>query len=155
MLVSIKRFFELHIVSASGEHADPQQALRIAVAVLLVEIAEADYQNDPKERDELEGIVRDQFELTEAEAAELIALARSEHSNSTDYFQFTSLINEHFSGEQKIEMIENLWRIAFADNQLHHNEEHVIRRLADLLHVPHSQFIKTKHRIVAAKKRGD
>jgi len=93
MLVSIKRFFELHIVSASGEHADPQQALRIAVAVLLVEIAEADYQNDPKERDELEGIVRDQFELTEAEAAELIALARSEHSNSTDYFQFTSLIN--------------------------------------------------------------
>ncbi len=148
MLTSIKRFFELHIVADTSGPVDPQQAIQLAVAVLLVEIAEADYQNKPEERDALECIVRDQFGLKDSEAAELIILARSEHANSTDYFQFTSLINGHFNADQKVKIIENLWRVAFADEHLHHNEEHVIRRLADLLHVSHGKFIAAKHRVM-------
>ncbi len=152
MLSSIKLFFETHIIADTGSAIDPEQAVRLAVAVLLVEIAEADYQDKPGEREALENTVRDQFGLTEEEAAELIVLAKSEHSNSTDYFQFTSLINRHFNAEQKIEIIVKLCQIAFADEQLHHNEEHVIRRLADLLHVSHGQFIASKHRVL---KKGE
>ncbi|MEJ2426718.1 MAG: TerB family tellurite resistance protein, partial [Candidatus Thiodiazotropha sp.] len=74
-------------------------------------------------------------------------LGEREHAASTDYFQFTSLINKHYSAEQKVWLIEALWRVAFADQKLHQYEEHVIRRLSELLYVPHSDFIAAKLRV--------
>ena len=73
-------------------------------------------------------------------------LAEAERTASTDYFQFTSLINGAYSPEQKIRLIELLWRIAYANESLHRYEEHLVRKVADLLHVPHSAFIAAKHR---------
>lgn len=90
--------------------------------------------------------MRTYFQLSPQEADELLALAESEHADSTDYFEFTHLINQHYLEPQKIDLIETLWQIAFADQHLHHYEEHVIRRLSELLHVPHSAFIAAKHR---------
>ena len=81
-------------------------------------------------------------------ANEIIDLARKEHADSIDYFQFTSLINQHYSAAQRIELIEKLWLIAFADNVLDKHEEHVIRRIADLIHVAHSDFMKTKLKVM-------
>ncbi|RLW56975.1 MAG: hypothetical protein B6D69_00780, partial [gamma proteobacterium symbiont of Stewartia floridana] len=83
------------------------------------------------------------------EAQTLMNLAEQEHRHSTDYFQFTTLINKNYSYEQKIRIIESLWQVAFADRQLHHYEEHVIRRLADLIHVSHGDFISAKHRVMS------
>lgn len=148
MIASIKRFFENHIVPEAGGGGDSQHSLRLAIAVLLVEVAEADYQDKPEEREALQKCVREQFGLEPSEAEELIELARSEHTNSTDYYQFTSLINSQYKPDEKAAIIDGLWQIAFADNQLHHYEEHVIRRLAELLHVPHGQFIASKHRVM-------
>jgi uncharacterized tellurite resistance protein B-like protein len=74
-------------------------------------------------------------------------MAEAEHADSTDYFQFTRLINEHYSADQKVDLVEKLWLIAFSDRELHHYEEHVIRRLAELLYVPHSAFIAAKHKV--------
>jgi len=108
MITSIKRFFENHMTPGGGDSSDPQRLVRLAVAVLLIEVAEADYQDRPEERDALEKSVSHQFGLDASEAEELIALARQEHSGSTDYYQFTSLINSHFSPTQKIEVIEGL-----------------------------------------------
>ena len=92
--------------------------------------------------------MRHHFGLEPAEAEELIGLAEAEHADSTDYFQFTRLINDHYDYARKIRVVEALWRVAFADQELHKYEEHVIRRLAELLYVSHKDFINAKHRVL-------
>jgi len=67
----------------------------------------------------------------------------------TDYFQFTSLINKECSLEQKVRLIESLWKIAFIDGALDMNEEYLVRKIADLLHVPHIDFIMAKNRVAS------
>ena len=113
----------------------------------MIEVAEADFEDTPEEKQAILNIVKTSFKLGESEAEELIQLAREEHTNSTDYFQFTRLINDNFSAQQKIELIENLWRIAFSDNVLNKYEEHVIRRISDLIYVSHRDFMATKIRV--------
>lgn len=148
MIEKIKQFFDNHLAPGSSEmDRDPEHALRLAVTVLLFEVAESDYRQHPDEKAALLSAVQAHFRLAPGEAEELLALAESEHAESTDYFQFTRLINRHYSARQKVGLIEALWRVAFSDRQLHHYEEHVIRRLADLLYVPHAEFIAAKHRV--------
>lgn len=145
MLHKIKHFFDNNLVanvSTNSEHA-----LRLAMASLMIEVAESDYHDAPEERHSLINIVKNSFDLTDTKTSEIIDLARDQHANSTDYFQFTNLINQHYSAAQRIALIENLWHIAFADHKLDKHEEHVIRRIADLIHVAHSDFIKTKLKV--------
>jgi len=148
MLPKIKQFFESHFIAESGSsELDSEHALRLAMASLMIEVAESDYENSPAEREALLTIVKQSFDLEEAEANEMIELAQQEHTESTDYFQFTSLINQNYSAAQRIVLIENLWKIAFADKVLDKHEVHVIRRIADLIHVSHSDFIASKLRV--------
>ncbi|TVO77830.1 tellurite resistance TerB family protein [Sedimenticola selenatireducens] len=148
MMHKIKQFFDNHLSPISSDMArDPQHALQLAVAVLLYEVAESDYQQHPEEKAALLEAVKSIFNLGDAESSELLAMAEAEHADSTDYFQFTRLINEHYSADQKVDLVEKLWLIAFSDRELHHYEEHVIRRLAELLYVPHSAFIAAKHKV--------
>jgi len=149
MFKSLQRYFESYL-SAEGGCADNAgvENTKLAVAALLVEIADADFAQSPKERDEIISTVQSHFDLTPTEAESLTAQAETEHAESTDYFQFTRLINQHYSAEEKRSLVEALWRVAFADGALHDYEEHVIRRLAELIHVPHSEFILAKHRVM-------
>jgi uncharacterized tellurite resistance protein B-like protein len=72
--------------------------------------------------------------------------AAEEAKQATDYFQFTSLINKHFSQEQKIEVVENLWQVAFADGHLDAHEQHFMRKIADLLYISHADYVAAKQR---------
>ncbi|MCW8906371.1 MAG: TerB family tellurite resistance protein [Sedimenticola sp.] len=147
MIEKIKQFFETHLAPESdGMVSDPEHALKLAVTVLLFEVAESDFKQLPEEKDALLQAVSHYFTLDQGEAQELLSMAESEHADSTDYYEFTRLINRHYSPGQKSRLIEMLWQIAFADQSLHRYEEHVIRRLSELLHVPHSVFIAAKHR---------
>ncbi|MCU7924001.1 MAG: TerB family tellurite resistance protein [Candidatus Thiodiazotropha sp. (ex Dulcina madagascariensis)] len=147
MLKAIKDYFDTYLTPDSGQEAQQQeQAVKLAVAVLLVEIAESDFEHAAEEKAVILQAIQRQFGLDRAAAERLMLLARQEHVESTDYFQFTRLINEHYSPEQKIKVIEALWQVAFADNRLHRYEEHVIRRLAELIYVSHNDFIAAKHR---------
>ncbi len=151
MINKLQNFFHTYLnPQEGGPSSDVSQRTRLAVAALLVEIAVSDFESAREERQSIVEIVRNQFGLTGQEADALISLAEEEHKTSTDYFQFTRLINQHYTAQQKVELIESLWRVAFADGELHRYEEHVIRRLADLLHVSHGDFIATKHRIKKA-----
>ncbi|MBW9259671.1 MAG: TerB family tellurite resistance protein [Candidatus Thiodiazotropha sp. (ex. Lucinisca nassula)] len=150
MLKSVLEYFNLHLLPQAEAAAEETQAqLKLAVAVLLVEIAESDFERAPEEKSAILNGIKYQFGLESDEAQTLMDLAEQEHRHSTDYFQFTTLINKNYSYEQKIQVIESLWRVAFADQQLHHYEEHVIRRLADLIHVSHGDFISAKHRVMS------
>lgn len=154
MLPKIKQFFDKHFVAESNATTfDSAHALQLAMASLMIEVAESDYEDAPEERETLLNLVTQSFDLNQDEANELIALARQEHADSTDYFQFTSLINQHYSATQRIELIENLWKIAFADKVLDKHEIHVIRRIADLIHVSHSDFIAAKLKVESATNK--
>ena len=146
MIVKIREFFEHHFMEA--EHsvsAPPEHRLQLASAALMIEVLYADHRVGQSELDTLRKVMQQHFGLDADEAESLIELADEERSDATDYYQFTSLINEHYSQQQKRELITRLWQMAYADNRIHKLEEHLVRRLADLLHVPHSAFIQSKH----------
>ena len=147
MIVKIKQFFEQHIiVSEDVSEAETERQLQLASAALMIEVLYADYAVTQAELDTLRSVLGEAFGLDKAEADRLILLAQEERAEATDYYQFTSLINEHYSQAQKRELVTRLWQMAYADKRIHKFEEHLVRRLADLLHVPHSAFMQSKHR---------
>ena len=145
MLKHIKTFFDQYLAPGLNTDGAPSDhVLRLAIGALLLEMTHVDGEVSPEERDAVETAVLEHFELSEAEAKELLKLAEEERSESTDYYQFTTLINSNYTLEQKVSLVERLWRIAYANETLHKYEEHLVRKIADLLYVPHSAFIAAK-----------
>ena len=145
MLKHIKSFFDQHLVPGPvTDDAHPEHVLRLAIGALLLEMTHMDGEVWPEEREAVETAVLEHFELSESEAKELLEMAEEERSESTDYYQFTSLINGNYTMAQKVSLVELLWRIAYANENLHKYEEHLVRKIADLLHIPHSAFIAAK-----------
>ena len=91
-------------------------------------------------------ILNPKFGLSDEETETLFTLAEQERASATDYHQFTSLIAKNFSQDKKIKLIEYLWAVAYADGVLDKYEEHMVRRIADLIHVSHKDFMRTKHK---------
>jgi uncharacterized tellurite resistance protein B-like protein len=147
MLKAIKQFFENNIGPIEGQNQDSEHRLRVATAALLVEIARADFHIEDQEMDQIAASLKGKFALTEQEVKELLALATQEAKQAISYYEFTSLINKGFSFEQKIKVIELLWQVAYADDYLQKYEEALIRKISDLLYIPHSDFIAAKHRV--------
>jgi len=146
MLKQIQDFFRQHLVSTVGNDADREQALRLAVAALLIEVTHLDHEVTPEERAAVDLAVRRHMGLSGETVAELLQYAERERADSTDYYQFTLLINREYDAARKVELIELMWRIAYADDALHRYEEHLIRKIAELLYVPHRAFVAAKHR---------
>ena len=146
MLKAIKLFFENLSDNSEQSDTDKQHAIQLAVSVLLVEMMRIDGEINGDEEIALKQSLNTKFNLTDAEKEELMALATQKLDQSIDYYQFTSVINRHFDQPKKIKMIEELWRVAFADGKLDAHEEHYIRKVNALIHVSHSDFMKAKHR---------
>jgi uncharacterized tellurite resistance protein B-like protein len=146
MFQAIQEFFEKRIRSTSGEPDSIERALQLATAALLVEVSRADLEIKDEERRVIGEAVRRTFHLSEHDTDLLIRLAEEEAQTATSTHQFTHLIDKHFPIEQKVHIVELLWRVAFADADKDKHEEHLIRRIADLLHVPHREFIDAKIR---------
>ena len=145
MLKKIKEFFEQNM--SLETEVDIEHRLKLATAALMIEIMKQDGETKNEEVEAVKQSLQTKFELTKIEIDELFALASEEAKQSVDLYQFTSLIREHFSQEKKIKTIEYLWAIAYADNHLDSHEEHLIRRVSDLLYVTHQDFMKAKHKI--------
>ncbi|MBL1262916.1 TerB family tellurite resistance protein [Methylomicrobium sp. RS1] len=146
MLTQIKIFFEQHFALSAPEMSEEEQ-LQIASIALFLEIMAMDDTGEAKERELILTLVKQSFSLTTDQAAALIASAEQKNKQATDYFQFTSLINKRCTLEQKIQLIESLWKIALVDGKLDPEEEYLVRKLAELLYVPHVDFIMAKHRV--------
>ena len=146
MLAQIREFFEQHLNPGAGSERDPEEALRLAAAALLLEMTRMDQKVLAEELAAVTQALRDTFQLSESQVKDLLACAEAERAHSTDYYQFTSLINQFYDAGQKATLIELLWRVAYADKSLDKYEEHMVRKIADLLYVPHGAFIAAKHR---------
>lgn len=145
MLHTIREFFEKHM-SPSTAPDRAQHSIEVATAALLVEVLRMDGEIEPAERAAVLRAVHASLGLTGQEADALIRLAEQQARQASDLYQFTSLLNREFSAAQKEQVIEQLWRVALADAQLSAWEQHIVRKVADLLYVPHSVYIAAKLR---------
>ncbi len=118
--------------------------LKTAVAALLIEVMRADDELQDDEQQTLNETLKKYFSLTDEAVEELIDGASQSLDDAIDYFQFSKQINAQCSAEQRIDIIELLWRLAYADGNLDKHEEMVIRRVASLLYVTHEDFIAAK-----------
>ena len=147
-IYAIKQFFETRVfVSSISVEEWTEHELQMATVVLLVEMIHMDDEIKAEELDTVFRLIREKFSLTLEDTTSLISLAEEHRKNATDYYQFTSVINKGFSFEQKLKLIECLWEVAFADGELDMYEEHMVRKIADLIHIPHSALIKIKSRV--------
>lgn len=156
MIKGISRFFQDHIRPGEDEgRGGPiaEQRLQLATAALLIEMTQADFTVTAAERAAVDRSLQEHFGLDAAATRQLVELAEMEVKTSASLFQFTHLIDKHFTLEQKIAVIELLWRVAYADLAKDMHEEHLVRKVADLLHVPHSAFIRARERAESAAKR--
>ena len=120
--------------------------LRLATAVLLVEVMRAEPELGVTERLAVVAALRRKFDLAEAELAQLVELAERTARTASDFHRFTSAINDGFDQDQKIRIVEYMWQVAYADGHLDAHESHLISKVAGLLHVTHGQYIGAKMR---------
>jgi uncharacterized tellurite resistance protein B-like protein len=127
-------------------HAPDEHVLQLATAVLLVEMMRIDADCAPEERSAVLDALRAKFDLTDDELARLFERAQTESREASDFYRFTSQLNKGYTPEQKLRIVENLWRVALADGHLSHHENHLMRKLVDLLHISHADNIAAKQR---------
>ena len=131
--------------SAHGRH--------LAAAAVLIEVAQADYRNDPCELIAMREMLHRCFGLSHEELDTLLALAQAEAHEATSDYRFTRVINDEFTNTEKSALLRSMWQVAFADGNVDKYEEHLIRKIAALIYVPHSEFIRTKLEAGAAAQR--
>lgn len=152
MLGAIRQFLSSQLALIDRESTDAAKAERgyqLATAALLLEMTRADFEIAPEELDAVVAAIKRAFALTDQETQNLLELAELEVEQAVSLHEFTSTINAYLSPDQKDHVVELLWEIAFADGKLDKYEDHLVRKVADLLHVRHRDFIKAKHKVQA------
>jgi uncharacterized tellurite resistance protein B-like protein len=147
MFATLKDLFNQ--LTAPAPTTEPQAAehlLQLATAVMLVEVMRADTSFHPGEREAVLAALQDKFALAPDEAARLSELAVATAQQATDLFTFTERIDARFDMAQKVQMVEHMWRVAYADGHLSEHERHVLWRIADLLHVPQGAYVHARLR---------
>lgn len=147
MLKDIKKFFEEKLLLEEPSEQGLQKGIEYATAALMIELAKADFEEDDIERQLILAMLRDTFDIEGEHLEELMQTAEAASADASDLFQFTSLVNDHYDNEQKIMLLENLWRVAYADGRLDKYEEQFVRKIAGLINLPPSEFTKTKLRV--------
>ena len=151
MLNSLKRFFSRPATGGAVDSGrDTEHDVRIATCALFLEMARIDEKFTAEEMDTVLSIMKEKYGLSQEHADALIAEADKELEESVDLWQFARLINENYSTEEKIEIIETLWRIIYVDGKLDKYEDHLIHKLSNLLRLSHDQLIHAKLKVLHA-----
>ncbi|OOZ34614.1 TerB family tellurite resistance protein [Solemya velesiana gill symbiont] len=154
MFKTLKELFDKRLQSELHDKSPQvaEHALRMATAALLVEISRSDNEFHLVERDTIQDILVRSYQLAVEEVQELITIAEAEVDASISLDQFTVLLDRDLIPDQKIAMLEKLWEVAYADGRIDKYEEYLVRKLADLLHVPHRGFIQAKLNVQSRSK---
>jgi uncharacterized tellurite resistance protein B-like protein len=133
--------------SGDSPALDREHALRVATAVLLIEVARADYAEDLSEDRATFALIKEFFALSDDEAALLIEEARRQADHSISLQTFTRTLHEQLTVAEKHRVVEMLWKVALADERLDKYEDYVVRKVADLLYVSHSDLIRIRNSV--------
>jgi uncharacterized tellurite resistance protein B-like protein len=156
MLGKLRQFFDRHIRpadTAAGKGA--QHALQVATAALLLEVMRMDGELKDGERHAVTAAIQARFDLSDEETQVLLRLAEAEARQAADYYQFTALINQHFTPAQKEQVVEYMWQVASADLEIERFERTLVHKVADLLYVPRPAQIAARERALRAVRRED
>ena len=129
---------------ASEDEKAGDRPLELACAALMFEVARADFAVDEAEQRAVFDLLTVEFNLSPVEIDSVTEAAADKADAATCLFEFTRAINNLASVDQKRALIGMMWRVAMADNALSRYEEHLIRKVADLLYLPHADFIQAK-----------
>jgi uncharacterized tellurite resistance protein B-like protein len=141
MILALKKLFT---EPQGNPEQDADKTRRLAAAALLIEVARADFTQDANEEHVMAQLLRDSLRLSEDEVAALLGEASRHVDHATSLYDFTRLINDHYSPEEKYALVESMWHVAYADAELNKYEEHLIRRVAELIYLSHEDFIRSK-----------
>lgn len=144
-------FDSLRTFGQPASQSRQQHTLELATAVLLIEVVRADGRLNEAERQAVMAALRSKFSLPESELAELFELAHQHSEDSHDLYSFTARLNESLGEPQRIRVFELLWEVAYADGHADAHEVHLLRRLADLLHIRQADAIRAKLRAEQAR----
>ena len=150
MLGSLNKWFSQHLQKTE---TGASHNVELATAVLLYEVMRADNKFDTQEQSIYLQQLEQHFTLSKDELAELCELTTQHAEEAVDFQQFTRVINDSCDINQKRSILDSLWLIAYADHELSADEDYTIRKVADLLYLPHSQFIKSKLAALDAIKK--
>ena len=144
----LKKIKSLFFKTSEEETTEVQVAQTIdkTCASLIIEVAFADKVFDESEINLLKNMLLDTYSLKLDDANELIANAEKTVNESTSLYGYTREVNDNFDYQSKLDLLDQLWRMAFADGNIDKYEEHVVRKISDLIHITHKDFIQSKLR---------
>ena len=145
MIEAIQKFFSARIETKEGDE-EKEAAARVAAAALLFEAAMSDYQLDDVERQTIKDLIIEQFNLDQSDAMTLITLAEGQAKEATGLHGFTTLINQNWSETERVNLMEKMWRVVYADGRLDDHELHLMRKIQRLLHIPQIDYVAGKLR---------
>ena len=145
---------ELTAGLGASEPERHRHSLEQASAALLIEIVRADRAVDPLELASVASALKSAFTLSDQEIEALLADANTRVDEAVSLFEFTSVLNDTLDRAGRVDIVADLWRVAHADGHVDHYEEHFIRRIADLLHVSHADFVRTRYVVAESLPAG-
>ena len=132
------------LLSDDAAKQDDSMSLQLAAASLLLEVSKSDYQQDDVELQKIRELMVERFHLENSEIEAFIARAQEQGQETTSLYPFTHYINENCSNDEKFSLVKALWEVAAEDGRIDKYEEHVIRKIAELVYLPHREFIRAK-----------
>ena len=148
MIDLVKKFFGKSTINSPEDKEEAKSHdIRIATCALLIEMSNIDGEFSESERECIISILKKDYDLTDENAIALIEASNEQLKGSIDLWQYTNLINQNYSMEEKIRIIETVWRIAYTDGQLDKHEDYLVHKLAKLLRLNHRQLIEAKLKV--------
>ncbi|MFI2812288.1 MULTISPECIES: TerB family tellurite resistance protein [Microbulbifer] len=143
MLRQIRKLFE-QIGSGEDVEVNNDRDVRMISAALLAEVATVDQKLDDREQATLVRLLQEHYRLDEAEATEMVEHALSHREQATSLYEFTQVVNDQFDERNKYLLVRQMWEVAFSDDVIEAFEEHLIRRVAELIYLPHGLFTRAR-----------
>lgn len=145
MLNKLNEFFST-LIAPPDDAQRPEHTLQLATAVLMIEVMRADAESTKAELATVMRLLKQRFQLSDSEVQQLSALGQQTAQQASDLYQFTSLLNHELAREEKIRIVEYMWQVAYADRHISAHENHLMRRMTDLLHISQADYIAAKMR---------
>lgn len=139
-----KRLLNKVTTDSDSQEQDESERVQMATCVILLEVARSDDEFSTIEKATVESILKKDFEIPAEATEEMMEIAKRKREESIDLWEFTHLINENYSKEEKKKIVEAAWKVIYADEKLHSYEDHFVHKLAKLLQLRHSDLIEAK-----------
>ncbi len=139
-----KRLLKKVTSDLDAQEQDESERVQMATCVILLEVAKSDDEFSSIEKATIEAIFKKDFDISDEAAAEMMEIAKKKREESVDLWEFTHIINENYSKEEKKKIVEAAWKVIYADEKLHRYEDHFVHKLSKLLRLRHSDLIEAK-----------